>query len=329
MKKIISVILLGLLLFGLFIVGGCSKTSKTDDINNVGLANPASVYCEEQGGKLEMVNEENGTRGICITKEGTRCDEWEYYRGECFTLKNNKKVVNTCTEEQKSAQICKLDYNPVCGSDGLTYGNSCGACAAKVDTWTQGECISHVCTTEEKANKACTREYMPVCGSDSKTYGNKCTACSEGIDSYVTGECSTPTCSECPLLSQPSPDFCKDGKVVAGVTDNCGCIGAPKCEPVACTMDAKVCSDGSYVGRIAPDCEFAPCPINVTTKDKIYCKSEQRNAQVCTLEYRPVCGWFNNNIKCIKYPCAITADNPCNACSNENVEYWTDGECPN
>lgn len=31
-------------------------------------------------------------------------------------------------------------------------------------------------------------------------------------------------------------------------------------EPVACTMDAKICPDGSAVGRIAPNCEFAKCP---------------------------------------------------------------------
>ncbi|HOX97514.1 MAG TPA: hypothetical protein PL066_04165 [bacterium] len=30
--------------------------------------------------------------------------------------------------------------------------------------------------------------------------------------------------------------------------------------PIACTMDAKICPDGSAVGRTAPDCEFAPCP---------------------------------------------------------------------
>jgi len=29
---------------------------------------------------------------------------------------------------------------------------------------------------------------------------------------------------------------------------------------VLCTMDAKECSDGSYVGRIPPDCEFSLCP---------------------------------------------------------------------
>lgn len=29
---------------------------------------------------------------------------------------------------------------------------------------------------------------------------------------------------------------------------------------VACTMDAKICPDGSAVGRQGPHCEFAPCP---------------------------------------------------------------------
>ncbi len=32
-------------------------------------------------------------------------------------------------------------------------------------------------------------------------------------------------------------------------------------EPVACTMDAKMCPDGSYVGRQGPHCEFAACPV--------------------------------------------------------------------
>ncbi len=29
---------------------------------------------------------------------------------------------------------------------------------------------------------------------------------------------------------------------------------------IVCTQDAKQCPDGSYVGRVAPDCEFAECP---------------------------------------------------------------------
>lgn len=31
-------------------------------------------------------------------------------------------------------------------------------------------------------------------------------------------------------------------------------------EQIACTMEAKLCPDGSYVGRTGPMCEFAECP---------------------------------------------------------------------
>jgi hypothetical protein len=31
-------------------------------------------------------------------------------------------------------------------------------------------------------------------------------------------------------------------------------------ETVFCTMDAMQCPDGSWVGRVAPSCAFAPCP---------------------------------------------------------------------
>jgi len=33
--------------------------------------------------------------------------------------------------------------------------------------------------------------------------------------------------------------------------------------PVACTMDARQCPDGSWVGRTGPNCEFV-CPVNIT-----------------------------------------------------------------
>lgn len=36
-------------------------------------------------------------------------------------------------------------------------------------------------------------------------------------------------------------------------------IGESPAEPIACTMDAKECPDGSYVARIPPKCDFAPC----------------------------------------------------------------------
>ncbi|MFZ6035391.1 MAG: hypothetical protein ACOYUB_04600 [Patescibacteria group bacterium] len=42
-------------------------------------------------------------------------------------------------------------------------------------------------------------------------------------------------------------------------------------EPVACTMDAKICPDGSSVGRVPPTCEFSPCPSTSFTDDGQMC----------------------------------------------------------
>jgi hypothetical protein len=39
---------------------------------------------------------------------------------------------------------------------------------------------------------------------------------------------------------------------------------------VACTMEAKMCPDGSSVGRSGPKCEFAPCPEGVVYTNSQY-----------------------------------------------------------
>ena len=48
------------------------------------LPNPASVYCEQQGNRLEIRTAADGSQsGVCIFPDGSQCDEWAYYRGEC------------------------------------------------------------------------------------------------------------------------------------------------------------------------------------------------------------------------------------------------------
>ncbi|MCB9134419.1 MAG: DUF333 domain-containing protein [Anaerolineales bacterium] len=49
-----------------------------------GLPNPASVYCEQNGNTLEIVTAADGSQsGRCIFPDGSTCNEWAYYRGEC------------------------------------------------------------------------------------------------------------------------------------------------------------------------------------------------------------------------------------------------------
>ncbi len=50
----------------------------------VNMPNPASVYCGQNGNKLEIRTAADGSQsGICIFQDGTTCDEWAYFRGEC------------------------------------------------------------------------------------------------------------------------------------------------------------------------------------------------------------------------------------------------------
>lgn len=53
-----------------------------------------------------------------------------------------------------------------------------------------------------------------------------------------------------PIMIEPVPP----------VTDIDGREPAPIDGGVACTMEAKLCPDGSYVGRTGLNCEFTPCP---------------------------------------------------------------------
>lgn len=88
-------------------------------------------------------------------------------------------------------------------------------------------------------------------------------------------------------------------------------------EPVACTMDAKICPDGTAVGREGPDCEFAQCPAVVGT----LCTPEQKAAELCTLQYDPVCGYESGGVS------PETYGNACGACATNEVVSYTAGEC--
>ena len=54
------------------------------DMHQVGMPNPASVYCEQNGNRLEIHTDADGSQnGICIFPDGSTCDEWAYFRREC------------------------------------------------------------------------------------------------------------------------------------------------------------------------------------------------------------------------------------------------------
>lgn len=96
----------------------------------------------------------------------------------------------------------------------------------------------------------------------------------------------------------------------------------------ACTMEAKICPDGSAVGRSGPNCEFAVC--SGGNNQQTACTAQSRQGDVCNQIYAPVCATVQ--IQCIKAPCnpvQQTFANACEACHNSLVSGYVPGECAN
>ena len=51
---------------------------------NADTPNPASIYCEENGGTLDIREDDTGGQvGYCVFPDGSECEEWAFYREEC------------------------------------------------------------------------------------------------------------------------------------------------------------------------------------------------------------------------------------------------------
>ncbi|MBJ6610469.1 MAG: DUF333 domain-containing protein [Candidatus Thiothrix moscowensis] len=48
-------------------------------------ANPASMNCIQQNGKLQIERTAQGEVAYCILPDGKRCEEWDMFRGNCPT----------------------------------------------------------------------------------------------------------------------------------------------------------------------------------------------------------------------------------------------------
>lgn len=112
----------------------------------VGIANPAAVYCEAEGGILESKETDRGEITMCVF-ESRECEQWAFFRGEC-TPEEGNIILEDC-QEYADAEVCITEYHPVCArvisgetAKWKTYSNACNACSAQegVIGYLPGEC---------------------------------------------------------------------------------------------------------------------------------------------------------------------------------------------
>lgn len=56
-------------------LSGCSAHS----ISQTGMANPASLNCVKQNGRLDIVKQNGGDVGYCVLPSGERIEEWSLF----------------------------------------------------------------------------------------------------------------------------------------------------------------------------------------------------------------------------------------------------------
>lgn len=147
-----------------------------------GLPNPASVHCIQNGGTLYIKTKPEGQYGICVFPDGSECEEWEFYRGECMS----------CTE------YCESQPHIACVGYWIISGNypdcSCeyvcsSTCEKDLDC-PQPRCLGMKAVCENSVCKIVTTEgKLTKCGETSDKY-----SCQDDSDCVPATCCHSDSC---------------------------------------------------------------------------------------------------------------------------------------
>lgn len=100
---------------------GASTTPSTS------IANPASTYCINHGGTLQIKTGPAGQYGMCSFSNGSQCEEWQFFRGQCSptqTTMNTTSMQTTNSTMQTQNSTSMQSTNATSANSTSVHGTS-------------------------------------------------------------------------------------------------------------------------------------------------------------------------------------------------------------